>query len=164
MLRRRPLSPARVRSLHPAARVLAGLAATVVVVGLSLATTAEAAPPGVAPPGSAPAAVVAPAAAAGPGGFTSVAPTRVLDTRMGVGATRAAVASGSTVTAKVTGVGAVPASGVSAVVVTLVATDSSAAGYLTGYASGGTRPSTSSVNFDAGDTVSNLAVLPVGTD
>ena len=108
--------------------------------------------------------MVAPAAAAGPGGFTSVAPTRVLDTRMGVGATRAAVASGATVTAKVTGVGAVPASGVSAVVVTLVATDSSAAGYLTGYASGGTRPSTSSVNFDAGDTVSNLAVLPVGTD
>ena len=164
MLRRRSLSPARVRSLRPVARVLAGLATTVVVAGLSLATTAEAAPPEAAPPDAAPAAVAAPAAAAGPGGFTSVAPTRVLDTRLGVGATRAAVASGATVTPKVTGVGAVPASGVSAVVVTLVATDSSAAGYITGYASGGTRPSTSSVNFDAGDTVSNLAVLPVGTD
>ena len=140
MLRRRSLSPARVRSLRPVARVLAGLATTVVVAGLSLATTAEAAPPGAASPGAVPAAVAAPAAAAGPGGFTSVAPTRVLDTRLGVGATRAAVASGATVTPKVTGVGAVPASGVSAVVVTLVATDSSAAGYITGYASGGTRP------------------------
>ena len=151
--------PARLRSGHPVPRFLAGLATTVVVVGLGLATTAEAAPPGAVP--TAPA---MPAAAAGPGGFTSVAATRVLDTRTGVGAIRASVASGASVTAKVTGVGAVPASGVSAVVVTLIATESSATGYITGYASGGTRPTTSSVSFDAGDTVSNLAVLPVGGD
>ena len=159
MLRRRSISPARIRSMRPVARVLAGLATTLVVVGLGLAATAEAAPPAVAPTAAA-----VPAAAAGPGGFTSVTPTRVLDTRTGVGGTQTAVTSGATVTAKVTGVGGVPASGVSAVVVTLVATDSQAAGYITGYASGGTRPSTSSVNFDAGATVSNLAVLPVGTD
>ena len=105
-----------------------------------------------------------PAAAAGPGGFTAVVPTRVLDTRTGVGAAPSRVAAWATLTAKVTGVGAVPASGVSAVVVTLVAVDSSATGYITGYASGVTRPTTSSLNFRDGDTVSNLAVLPVGTD
>ena len=105
-----------------------------------------------------------PTAAADSGDFTPVAPTRVLDTRTGVGGTRTTVASGATVTARVSGVGAVPASGVSAVVVTLIAVDSKATGYITGYASGTTRPTTSSVNFDAGDTVSNLAVLPVGGD
>jgi len=108
--------------------------------------------------------VAVPAAAAGPGGFTAVVPTRVLDTRTGVGAARSRVAAWATLTAKVTGVGAVPASGVSAVVVTLVAVDSSAMGYITGYASGATRPTTSSLNFRDRDTVSNLAVLPVGTD
>jgi hypothetical protein len=60
--------------------------------------------PGVAPSGAAPASLAVPAAAPGPAGFTSVAPTRVLDIRTGVGATRAAVASGATVTATVTGV------------------------------------------------------------
>src|SRR6476659_7834476 len=110
MLRRRSLSPARVRSLRPVARILAGLATTVVVAGLSLATTAEAAPPE-----AAPVSVAVPAAAAGPGGFTAVVPTRVLDTRTGVGAARSRVAAWATLTAKVTGVGAVPASGVSAV-------------------------------------------------
>src|SRR6478609_7768985 len=103
MLRRRSLSPARVRSLRSVARVLAGLATTVVVAALSLATTAEAAPPGAAPPGAAPAVVAAPAAAAGPGGFTAVVPTRVLDTRTGVGAARSRVAAWATLTAKVTG-------------------------------------------------------------
>ena len=61
------------------------------------------------------------------------------------------------------GVGEIPAN-VSAVALNLTVTQPTAGGYITAYPSGGSRPTTSSVNFTAGQTVANMAVVPVGPD
>src|SRR5664279_3996420 len=108
-------------------------------------------------------ATVAPARTAA-GGFGSVAPLRVLDTRSGTGAPAAAVRAGATVAVKVTGQGAVPATGVSAVVLNVTVTAPTAAGFITGHASGSPLPLASNLNFTAGQTVPNLVVAPVGAD
>jgi hypothetical protein len=90
--------------------------------------------------------------------------TRVLDTRTGLGAAKAPLPAGATRTVKVTGVGGVPPAGVSAVVVNVVAVSATKGGYLTGWASGTTRPRTSIINFSTGQAIANEVVLPVGTD
>jgi len=64
-----------------------------------------------------------------PGGFTSLAPSRLLDTRIGVGAPAAAVGAGGMVALQVTGRGGVPASGVSAVVLNVTVTETTSPGY-----------------------------------
>ncbi|MFW5471629.1 hypothetical protein ACOCJ4_16465 [Knoellia sp. CPCC 206435] len=99
-----------------------------------------------------------------PGGMTALAPSRLLDTRSGVGAPKAAVAAGGTVHLQVTGRGGVPASGVSAVVLNVTATAPTAGGYVTVFADGTTRPTASNLNFVAGQTVPNLVVAPVGAN
>src|ERR1035437_2520945 len=97
-----------------------------------------------------------------PGGFTSLAPSRLLDTRDGTGAPAAPVASGGTVALQVTGRGGVPASGVSAVVLNVTVVDPTGTGYVTAYADGATRPLASNLNFVAGASVPNLVIAPVG--
>ena len=62
------------------------------------------------------------------------------------------------------GHGGVPASGVSAVVLNVTVTQPKAAGYITVYPDGATRPLASNLNFVAGQTVPNLVVAPVGAD
>ncbi|MDT4943909.1 MAG: hypothetical protein QOH14_642, partial [Pseudonocardiales bacterium] len=90
------------------------------------------------------------------GMFGSISPTRVLDTRSG-----GAVGAGKVVNATVTGQG-VPADA-SAVVLNLTVTQPTAAtGDATAYPAGGSRPTASNVNFVGGQTVANLAVVPVG--
>ncbi|MDA8380211.1 MAG: IPT/TIG domain-containing protein [Actinomycetota bacterium] len=61
-----------------------------------------------------------------------------------------------------TGRGGVPAQGVAAVVLNVTAVDPAGAGYLTVYPSGDPRPTASNVNFAAGQTVANRAIVPVG--
>ena len=100
---------------------------------------------------------------AGPGGLTPLTPTRILDSRFDVGGT-GPVAAGGTISLQVDGVDGIPASGVAAVVLNVTATSPTSSGFLTVYPDGGTRPSTSSVNFSAGETVPNLVIAPVGTD
>ena len=68
-----------------------------------------------------------------PGAFVSLAPARVLDTRVGNGAPNAAVAAHGTVDLQVTGRGGVPAEGVAAVVVNVTVTGPSKGGYITVY-------------------------------
>jgi hypothetical protein len=82
--------------------------------------------------------------------FTPVTPKRLLDTR-----TRAAVGAGTVVK-----VG--PFTRTRAVALNLTATQPSGAGYLTAYPCEQPRPLASNVNFGPGDTVANLAVVPVG--
>ena len=98
------------------------------------------------------------------GSFGPVSPLRLLDTRIGTGAPAAAVAAGSVVSVDVTGIGGVPASNVSAVALNLTVTGSSAAGFITAYASGTSRPGASNLNFTAGQTIPNLVFAPVGAD
>lgn len=113
-------------------------------------------------PGSA----VRPTAVAGPAPttrLTSVAPTRVIDTRTALGGPKGPVAAGSTTTVQVGGKGGVPASGVTAVVLNVTVAGPSAAGYLTAYATGSTRPGTSDLMFSAGQAVANQTVTRVDT-
>ena len=74
------------------------------------------------------------------------------------------VAGSTTVVLPVLGRGGIPVDGVAAVVINLTAVAPASAGYLTAYASGATAPTTSILNFAAGRTVANLAVVPVGAD
>ena len=97
------------------------------------------------------------------GGLAPLTPARVLDTTVGQGAT-GPVAAGGSLAVQVLGVGGVPSAGVSAVVVNVTATEPGAAGYLTVWSGGASRPLTSNVNFTAGQTVPNLVVAPVGAD
>jgi alpha-tubulin suppressor-like RCC1 family protein len=98
------------------------------------------------------------------GAFGSLSPSRLLDTRTGLGAQKSAVAAGGTVRLQVTGRGGVPASDVSAVVLNVTVTQPTRPGYLTVYADGTTRPGVSNLNFVAGQTVPNLVIAGVGAD
>jgi hypothetical protein len=63
---------------------------------------------------------------------------------------------------QITGQGGVPATGVSAVVLNLTATDTTASSFLTAWPSGSTRPTASNVNWTAGQSVPNRVIVPVG--
>ena len=104
------------------------------------------------------------AAAAGQAGtFVSLAPSRVLDTRSGNGAT-GPVAGWSTIHVQIAGRGGVPAAGVSAVVINVTVSDAKLGGYITVYPDGTARPSASNLNFPAGDTRANLVTVQLGGD
>ena len=97
------------------------------------------------------------------GRFNPVGPARILDTRNGTGGSSAPIGPGATRNVPLSGRGGVPATGVSAVVVNVTATQPSAASYLTIHPSGSGRPVASNLNFGPGQTVANLSVVPVGT-
>jgi WD40 repeat protein len=88
----------------------------------------------------------------------------VLDTRLGVGAPKAAVAAGGEVTLQMTGAGGVPGSDVSAVALNLTITDTAADGYVAAWPSGQGRPNVSSVHFSPGASRATLVIVPVGAD
>jgi spore germination protein YaaH len=94
--------------------------------------------------------------------YRGVVPSRLLDTRTGLGGSTT-LGPGQTADLTVVG-GSVPATGASAVVLNVTATNPSGASYLTVYPSGGQRPGTSSVNFIAGQTVPNRVIVRVGTN
>ena len=98
------------------------------------------------------------------GNFRPVGPLRVLDTRVGNGAPRTAVAAGASLKVQIEGAHAIPASGISAVVLNVTVTQPTAGGYLTAYPDGATRPTASNLNFNPAQTVPNLVVVPVGAD
>ncbi|MDH6136334.1 hypothetical protein P3T37_005759 [Kitasatospora sp. MAA4] len=95
--------------------------------------------------------------------YTPYGPTRLLDTRYGIGAPAGQVGSDKMARVQIAGNGSIP-SRVSAVVVNLTVTNPTDSGFITAYADGGVRPSTSNVNFTAGQTVPNMAIVPVGAD
>jgi hypothetical protein len=95
------------------------------------------------------------------GGSTfAVTPTRLLDTRRGSGPVR----GGQSVHVPVLGRAGVPSSGVGAVVLNVTATGGTSGGNVVAYAGGAVPPSTSNLNFVAGQTVPNLVLAPVGAD
>ena len=102
------------------------------------------------------------ATAVAPGGYHAVRPTRVLDTRSGLGAS-GPVALGSTTTLTVTGSNQVPATGVAAVALTVAVVAPTARGQLSASAHGAPAPATSNLNFEAGATTPNLVVVPVSS-
>lgn len=98
------------------------------------------------------------------GEFTPLTPTRILDTRSGVGCVRGRLGPGATVRVPIAGYGGVPASGVGAVVLNVTGVGATAETYLTIWPTGVGRPDVSNVNLSAGDTTANLATVPLGAD
>jgi Domain of unknown function (DUF1906) len=94
------------------------------------------------------------------GTFVPAGPTRLLDTRSGVGAPQARVGAGQHVMLQVGGVSDVPAD-VTAVVLNVTVTNPSAGSFLTVFPDGGAVPSSSNLNFTAGQTIPNLVTVPV---
>jgi hypothetical protein len=92
--------------------------------------------------------------------YVPLTPTRLLDTRTGLGA----LGPGASIDLTVVGVAAVPATGVNAVVLNVTATDVTAADtFLTVYPAGTTRPVASNLNAKAGTTSTNLVKVSVPT-
>lgn len=93
---------------------------------------------------------------------TALSPERLLDTR--VSGASGGLPSGLSMSVPVTGRAGVPTEDVSAVVVNVTVVDPQAAGHLTVFPSGMTAPTASTLNYTAGATVPNLAVVGVGPD
>ncbi|MFB7173262.1 PKD domain-containing protein [Streptomyces sp. NPDC056254] len=93
--------------------------------------------------------------------FVPYAPTRLLDTRNGTGAVQGKVAPYGSTRVKVGGNGGIP-EGVTAVALNVTVTNTTSAGHITAFAEGTEQPTTSNVNFEAGQTVPNLVIVPVG--
>ena len=90
--------------------------------------------------------------------YHPVTPSRILDTRVDGGA----LGPGANLNLQVTGIAGVPADA-TAVVLNVTATDTTAQGYLTVYPAGGAPPLASNLNWTAGQTVANLAVVQVSS-
>ncbi|WP_329428019.1 FlgD immunoglobulin-like domain containing protein [Streptomyces sp. NBC_01268] len=96
--------------------------------------------------------------------YEPVAPARILSTVTGIGAPKAKIGPGGTVTVQVTGRGGVATTGVTAVTMNVTATNPTASTYVSVYPTGTNRPATSSLNVAAGRTAPNLVTVPVGKD
>ncbi len=97
------------------------------------------------------------------GALHPVDPTRILDTRDGTGGFSHPVGAGGQIDVAVAGRGSVPASGATAVVVNVTATDPTAPTYVTVWPTGAPRPLASNLNLVAGQTDPNLVEVPLGT-
>ena len=99
-----------------------------------------------------------------PGGYASVTPARLLDTRDPTDITEGSqVSGGGVLSLPVASRAGVP-SGVTSVLLNVTVTQATSAGYLTVYADQGTQPLASNLNYVAGQTVPNLVLAPVGSD
>ncbi len=97
--------------------------------------------------------------------FESLPPTRILDTRTGlgtVGGSKVPLGSGGAIDLQVTGVGGVPADAVS-VVMNVTYTQATKTGYLTVWPSGDTRPTASNLNTVPKGTAPNLVTVKLGS-
>jgi hypothetical protein len=88
-----------------------------------------------------------------------VEPCRQLDTRSG-----SPISPGGTLAAALTGAPCGIPSGATSVSVNAVATQETGSGHLTIYPADKTQPLVSSVNFNAGQTRANNAILPLSSD
>ncbi|MFJ6754813.1 MULTISPECIES: hypothetical protein [unclassified Streptomyces] len=93
--------------------------------------------------------------------FTPHAPTRLLDTRAGIGGAAKKVPAFGTARIKVGGAAQIPA-GVTAVALNVTVTNPSKDGHVRVYAEGGEVPTTSNVNYTPGQTVPNMVIASVG--
>ena len=93
-------------------------------------------------------------------GYTTSSPTRILDTRNGTGGVSGPLTSTTPIKLKIAGNGPIPAN-VTAVAVNLTLTNSSGGGNVVAYPDGTTQPTASNLNYAAGQTVANAAIVPV---
>lgn len=104
------------------------------------------------------------------GGVNPLTPARLLDTRPGSQTIDGLASGGGRIgasgvrTVSMFGRGGIPASGVAGIIANVTAVDPDGNGYASVWPSGTPQPNASNVNFVAGRTIANLAVLPVGAD
>lgn len=91
-------------------------------------------------------------------------PVRILDTRAGLGAPLAPVGPNADIDIQISGNGGVPSTGVSAVVLNVTATAPTAASFVAVFPSQSGLPTTSSLNFGAGQTIANAVIMGIGPD
>ena len=100
--------------------------------------------------------------------LASVPPTRIVDTRTGLGAAKGPVAGGSSLPVAVAGRAGLPAATAAlpptGLVANVTAVQPTSAGFLTVYPSVTARPTASDLNFTPGGVVPNLSVAPLGVD
>ena len=98
------------------------------------------------------------------GSYVPLPPDRIVDTRPGSGLPYSGdtLEPGATLNVDAAGAGDVPAAGVAAVLLNVTVTDTTQAGYLSVYPQGGSVPTSSDLNWTAGETVANRVVVPVG--
>jgi len=98
-------------------------------------------------------------------GLTGLNPTRILDTRNGIGGSAGATrfAAGDDRAIMIRGVAGVPANAQS-VVVNITAVEPSGSGYVTAYPSGTSLPDASNLNLIRGQDRPNLSVVKIGAD
>ncbi|EQD25892.1 hypothetical protein B1A_22104, partial [mine drainage metagenome] len=112
--------------------------------------------------------------------YNAVTPTRLADSRCSesppagvsssycsaipsVNSKLVALGAGKSENVTVTGVGPVPSTGVSAVVLNLTAANTTGSGYFTAYPAGATKATVSTVNWVKGETVPNRVIVKVGS-
>ncbi|WFE99468.1 trypsin-like serine protease [Micromonospora sp. WMMD964] len=88
----------------------------------------------------------------------------LLDTRSGIGGTTGPRTGAVTTDVQALGVGGVPSTGVTAVLIDVTAINPTTAVYLTVFPQGSPRPATSSLNAVPAETISTTQVVKVGPD
>ncbi|MFG2988846.1 hypothetical protein ACGFZK_06000 [Streptomyces sp. NPDC048257] len=96
-------------------------------------------------------------------GYTPVDPTRFVDTREGLGTAKRKLGGQSTFATQISGLRGVP-QGITAVALNVTVTNPQGAGHLTVYPTSGSIPTTSNLNFNAGQTIANSVIVPVSAD
>ncbi|MEP6753070.1 MAG: CAP domain-containing protein [Candidatus Dormiibacterota bacterium] len=92
------------------------------------------------------------------GTFHALAPSRILDTRSG-----SPLGPGTTLNVPIAGQGGVPLTSVSAVVLNVTATNTTAPGFLTVFPAGVALPAASNLNWVAGQTIAKLVTVGLGS-
>ena len=97
--------------------------------------------------------------------FTPLEPTRIADTREGLGGVpKRKLQPGESITIRVAGVGGVPATGCTAVIANVTAVDATTPMHFTVYPGSTARPLTANLNGRPGRPTPNLVVMGVGAD
>ncbi len=94
--------------------------------------------------------------------FRAIVPERILDTRSGIGSPARPVGPNAVLDLAVAGVGHVPPTDVTAVLMNVTATGPTEAGFLTVWPKDAPLPNASNLNFEPGQTVPNLVLAKLG--
>jgi hypothetical protein len=95
------------------------------------------------------------------GSFVRDGPVKILDTSTGLGGTKGPVPPGGLTTLQVAGVAGVPATGASAVLVSVATEQPTASGTIVAYADGTARPQVTDLSYGAAQAISDQVVVPV---
>ncbi len=98
------------------------------------------------------------------GNFFPLGPTRILDTRSGLGVPTGRLGPQQSLSLQVAGVAGVPASGVAAVMLNVTVANATSGSFLSAFPGGTARPTVSNLNFAAGWVGANSVTVPVGAN